>query len=145
VTTPLYEKRGRRYYLWGNGEHWDTQTDAMQAGTCRLVYCPEPGFYRYRYDVTLDTAAFLAAAEVARHAMEEAMHEKARSATAMSQAVPWTPEQKRLIQQFERDMNATGAFLPTHWLQSTPRDIAQAGIDAVRRVYEETAGRGEGD
>lgn len=139
MTTPLYEKVGRRYRIWGNGDTWDTQKDAMAVGTCRLIYCPEPGYYRYRYDVTPDTAAFLAAAEIARHAMEDAMHEKARSAEVMPRAQPWTPEQKHLIQQFERDMAATGAFLPTYWSSSSPGDIAEAGIDAVRKAHEQKA------
>ena len=56
MSEQLYVKRGRRYVPWGNGAHWDMDIDAMKVGTFRLIYCPEPGHYRYRYDVIPDTA-----------------------------------------------------------------------------------------
>lgn len=127
----LYIKRGRRYIPWGNGDHWDMDKDAMQAGTCRLIYCPEPGHYRYRYDVTPDSAAWVAAAMVAEHAMQQAI---ADHAIARPKPQSYTPEQQWLIEQFRRDMAAAGALVPDWWTHASAAEIAQAGVEAVRSL-----------
>ena len=134
--TTLYVKRGHRYQPWGNlEERW--YDDPMQAGTFRLVHCPAPGHYRTTHDVTPDTAAFLAAAELAAVAMEKAMQERAVASPQLS-SKHCTARQRRLIEQFRQDMAATGALVPSYWTHASARAIAQAGIDAVR----EAAGHG---
>lgn len=130
--TTLYVKKGRRYIPWGHlEENW--HQDPMPAGTFRLVHCVESGHCRTTHDVTPDTAAFLAAAEVAAMAMEEEMRQRAVALPQLGNT-PYTAEQRRLIEQFRADMAAAGALLPSYWTSSTAREIAQAGIDAVREV-----------
>jgi len=132
--TTLYVKKGRRYQPWGHLEkNW--HHDPMPIGTFRLVHCFAPGHYRTRSDVTPDTAAFLAAAELAAVAMEEAMRERAKAVPQPSET-PNTAEQRRLIEQFRQDMAATGALVPSYWTHASAREIAQAGIDAVRKAQE---------
>lgn len=133
MTTPLYTKHGRRYVLWGNleGRNW-SDGDLMAVGSFRLTHCVAPGHYRYTHDVTPDTAAFLAAAEVAQLEMEQAMAEAASSSP--SNGNTYTSQQQRIIERFRRDMAAAGALVPTWWNSSSAREIAQAGIDAVRRL-----------
>ena len=134
--TTLYEKRGRRYHVWGDHQEWHREGDILRVGQSRLVTCLEPGAYRYIYGVKPDAAAFVAAAQVAAHAMAEAMHEKAKYAPQAG-GTPHTPEQQKLIEKFRDDMAAAGALVPTYWMSSTASEIAQAGIDAVRRLTEE--------
>ncbi|MGL4651558.1 MAG: hypothetical protein ACRC1H_19280 [Caldilineaceae bacterium] len=128
--TTLYVKEGRRYVPWGNAEPWGS--DTMRVGTFRLTYCVGGGERRYRYDVRPDTAGFVAAAELCQHAMEQAMQ-----AAALSKPepvpVPYTAKQLELIDKFTADMAATGALCPQYWVTDTAREIAQAGVDAVRR------------
>jgi hypothetical protein len=134
--TTLYTKRGRRYIPWGHLEQdWHRDGDLMQIGTFRLVHCPAPGHYRTTHDVTPDTAAFLAAAEIAAAAMEQAIHDRAMYAPDLGNT-PYTAEQRRLIEQFRQDMAATGALIPSYWTSGTACAIARAGIDAVRRAQE---------
>jgi hypothetical protein len=105
MTEQLYVKKGRRYVPWGNTASWNSGNDAMKIGTFRLIHCPEPGYYRYRHDVTPDTAAFLAAAGLAQHAMEKAIHERAIATPLDSSiSVPHTPEQQAIIEKFRHDM-----------------------------------------
>lgn len=135
MTEPFYIKRGRRYVLWGNLADWNHDNDAMPVGTFRLIHCPEPGHYRTRHDVTPDTAAFLAAAMIAHHAMEEAMFAAAKATPRAPK--PKTSRQRELTEQFRNDMAAEGALLPTYWQHGTAWEIAQAGIEAVRNAHEE--------
>lgn len=136
--TTLYTKHGRRYRPWGHlEENWHRGGDPMQAGTFRLVHCVASGHYRTTHDVTPDTAAFLAAAEIAAVAMEQAMRQRAVALPQLGNK-PYTAKQRRLIEQFRQDMAATGALVPSYWTHASAREIAQAGIDAVR----EAAGHG---
>ena len=136
----LYIKRGRRYYVWGNalthGERFDH--DPMRVGRTRLTYCPRPGHLRYSYDVDPDHAAFLVAAEAARYAMEEAISEAARSRPMMV-GQQYTEQQMEIVNRFRREMAETGAMLPLHWTSSSAHEIAQAGIDAVRKAMQDVA------
>ena len=63
--TVLYIKKGKRYVPWGNLEDRSYFQDVMKVGTFQLVHCVESGHYRYRHNVTPDSAAFVAAAFVA--------------------------------------------------------------------------------
>lgn len=135
--TTLYVKKGHRYQPWGHLEQdWHRDGDLMPIGAFRLVHCPAPGHYRTTHDVTPDTAAFLAAAEVAAVAMEEAIRESA--AHRPGTTVQMTPQQQEILQRYRREMAAAGGSLPIWWQNSSAREIAQAGIDAVR----EAAGHG---
>jgi hypothetical protein len=128
--TNLYEKKGRRYHYWGNTESYAYMgEDVMRAGQHRLIYCPTNGERRMRYDVTPDTAAFLAAAQIAEVATEKALLEAAQARPMI--AILYTPEEKALIDKFQADMNAIGGLMPSHWAHSTASEIARAGIAAV--------------
>lgn len=127
--TVLYKKIGRRYVVWGDAKQWSY--DPMRAGQFRLTYCPRDGAGRYSYDVTPDTAGFVAAAEIAREAMESAIDEAAKS-KPKPPLVPYTKRQLAIIEKFRSDMAAAGAMVPHWWTTSSSRDIALAGVDAVR-------------
>jgi len=129
--TQLYEKRGRRYIPWGNGDRWDSDRDAMPIGGFRLIHCPAPGHYRYRHDVTPDRAAFAAAAMHCEHAMVEAMNTAAMARPGARGPVPYTAEQRAIIERFRRDMAAAGALVPEWWTSASAEDIARAGVEAV--------------
>lgn len=136
MSTHLYEKRGRRYIPWGNGDHWGSDRDAMQIGSFRLIHCPAPGHYRQRHDVAPDTAAFIAAVMVAQHAMEEAMNAAARAQPSVGPR-PYTAQQIAIIDRFRADMAAAGALVPSYWVHGTAAEIALAGIKAVERLAKE--------
>jgi len=85
------------------------------------------GMTCYEYEVKPDTAGFVAAATVSRAAMEDALRKAASYKSA--EPVPYTKRQLALIEQFKRDM---GMDYPRWWKETSARDIAQAGIDAVR-------------
>jgi hypothetical protein len=132
MKTALYEKVGRRYVPWGNAWSWDRDADLMQAGTFRMTACAGEGSYRYVYDVTPDTAGFVAAAEVARLAMEQAM-QAAAIGKPSGELTMYTKRQREIIDRFRAEMAAAGGLLPTMWEVTSARDIVQAGIDAARR------------
>ena len=72
----LYRKVGRRYVPVSD---WDLNAgDKMRVGTFRLTYCYADGGSRYWYEVTPDTAGFVAAAMVAHAAMEVAFVDAAK-------------------------------------------------------------------
>jgi hypothetical protein len=131
MKTALYEKVGRRYVPWGNAWSWDRDADQMKAGTFRLTFCAGEGSYRYTYDVAPDTAGFVAAAEVARVAMEAAMQAAAVDKPS-GELTMYTKRQREIIERFRTEMAAAGGLMPTWWEQGSARSIAQAGIDAVR-------------
>jgi len=137
----LYIKKGKRYHVWGNalthGERFDC--DPMRVGTFRLTYCPEPSHQRYSYDVKPDHAAFLAAAEIARFAMEEAITKAARFKPNTSGK--YTKQQKDIIERFRQEMADAGGLLPDYWHSGSPAEIAQAGIDAVAKAMANVAKR----
>jgi hypothetical protein len=129
----LYIKKGRRYIPWGNALSDGDKLDRnpMRAGSNRLTHCVANGHFRYTYDVNPDHAKFLAAADTAKDAMIDAI-------TGAAKAKPvgiekWTPEQQEIIKRFHEEMSQTGAFAPT-WLYPGAHEIAQAGIDAVRKA-----------
>lgn len=126
--TTLYTKTGRRYRVWGHAENFDCRL--MRAGQFVLVHCPADGSRRYRYDVTPDNAAFLAASAVAMNAMVEAMCK--RAVATPGNPVPYTAEQRAIIERFRAEMSAAGGLLPEWWLHASAEQIAQAGVDAVR-------------
>ncbi len=134
--TQLFEKRGRRYIPWGNGQIGWHDHDEMAIGEFRLIHCPAPGHYRQRGIVTPDRAAFLAAAEEAVQAMEEAMTAAAMARPQPAMGVLMTPQQMAIINRYRAEMAAAGAHFPHWWTNTSAADIARAGIEAVRQKLE---------
>lgn len=128
--TALYRKEGRRYVLdCDSTSAYDR--DMMRPGQFRLTYAYQDGGRRYKYDVTPDTASFLAASMLAREAMENAMN-KAAVAVKREDLKPYTKKQLEIIERFRAEMAAAGGLLPSWWGIPSSHDIAQAGIDAVK-------------
>ena len=134
-TTTLYVKKGRRYVPYGNVADWHHDGDRMQAGEFRLTHCVGDGSTRYYYNITPDNAAFLAAAGIARVAMEEAIREAAKFNP--KEAMPLTPQQQEIIQRFRDEMAAAGGLLPIYWTNGTAAEIAAAGVAAVQAAVGE--------
>ena len=82
-------------------------------------------FREYAYN----SAGFVAAATVAREAMEAAIRQAATYRPTSQKK--FTKRQLELIEQFKRDM---GMSYPLWWQESSADDIVRAGIDAVRGV-----------
>lgn len=123
----LYVKRGRRYEVFGNAE----QFDLMRAGQWRLTYCYRDGGRRFAYDVRPDSAGFVAAAQLAAVAMEEAIT-KAAAGTPDHASHEYTPAQLAALEKARADLMAAGLTLPTWWRMGSAHEIAQAVVDAVR-------------
>ncbi len=128
--TALYRKEGRRYVLDCDSTSAYNR-DFMKPGQFRLTYAYKDGGRRYEYDVAPDTAAFLAAAMVAREAMEDLMG-KAAVAVKREDLKPYTKKQLEVIERFRLEMHEAGGLLPSWWGIPSVYDIAQAGIDAVK-------------
>lgn len=127
--TALYTKQGRRYVLFGNFCYWNRHGDIMRAGEFRLTHCVGDGSTRYVYNVTPDSAAFLAACSIAQVAMEKAMGE---AAISKPEPMTYTAKQHEIIERFRQEMAATGSLVPACWRNSSAAEIAAAGIAAVR-------------
>lgn len=124
----LYVKRGRKYVpVYSRRDGWNDSSDLMRVGTCRLTYAYGDGARRYEYDVTPDTAGFVAACTIARHAMEQAITEAAKM-KPHEKLRPYTKRERELIAQFQRDM---GMVYPQWWAEGSAYDISRAAIDAV--------------
>lgn len=118
-------KPNGRYEPVGEAEHYDHIIMPPQGFT--LTHRKD-GVTQWEYAVRPDNASFVAAAMVSREAIEDAIR---RAATYRPQAArPYTKKQLACIEQFKRDM---GMAYPHYWTQTSARDIAQAGIDAVAK------------
>ena len=126
-TEILYEKVGRRYVPRWNV--WADSRDMMRPGQFRLTYAYGGGGYRYEYDVTPAIAAWVAAAMIARHAIEEAIREAAPAKPAMPRI--YTAKQMGIITRYRAEMAAAGGNLPEWWSVTSPQDIADAAIKAL--------------
>ena len=103
--------------------------DVMTAGQCRLEYVAEEGWHRYRYDVTPDTAAFIAAAMIAEAAMIEKISATARFTPCSK--TKYTKKQAAILKQHAAEMEEVGLMYPVWWSSNSAFQIARAGIDAV--------------
>jgi hypothetical protein len=103
----------------------------MMVGTFRLTYAYADGCRRYAYNVKPDTAGFVAASELARKAMEDAIQNTA-IADPSAKAVYYSKKQLEIIARFRAEMAADGALLPKSWQHKSAYDISLAAIDAVR-------------
>ena len=134
MTEALYRKvmRGKRvtYELAYNSANFDN--DLMRPGQFRLVHAYSDGSRRSEYDVTPDTAGFVAAASIARIAMEDAIREAARcAADAGSATRPYTKKELRIIEKYRNEMHAIGGDLPSWWQFASAHEISRAAIEAV--------------
>ena len=118
-----FRKVGRRYVPIVEAEKYDYVT--MPAEGFVLTH-RQDGCTRYEYEVKPDNAGFMAAAMVARAAMEDAIRQAATYRP--SAPVPYTKKQLACIEQFKRDM---GMVTTIWWQQTSAREIAQAGLDAI--------------
>ena len=129
-TETLYRKVGRRYVpAYSEGSSWDYDKDVMTAGTFRLTHAYSDGGRRYEYDVTPDTAGWVAAATLALHAMTEAIHERNRMTVATRQ--PLTKKQQAAVQRANAILEDAGIWAGYGWTSAAAHEVAQAGIDAV--------------
>lgn len=127
----LYRKVGRRYVPAYN-VHSAYDKDAMAVGTWRMVYAYEACGRRYHYNVKPDTASFEAACMLAREAMERAISEKAKASLQLGAFTPYTKRQLALIEEYRQRMTDAGIAVPNWWKHSSPHEISQAAIDAVK-------------
>lgn len=125
-TTPLYEKRGRKYVPVSARWYEDSNADQMPVGTFRLTYAYRNGGHRYEYDVTPATAPMVAAMMIARYSMEEAMREASKMRPSTPRA--YTKKQQALIAKFREEM---GGMMPSWWTEKTSYQISEAAIKAV--------------
>ncbi len=130
-TETLFRKVGRRYVPTYSLSEWHYDKDLMPVGSFLLVHAYGHGGRRYAYNVTPDTAGWVAAATLAVHAMTEAIH-KANQHTIASGA-PWTKKQQAAIAQANAILEAAGIWSGRGWTTAAAHDVAQAGIDAVRQ------------
>jgi hypothetical protein len=120
----FYRKVGRKYIPIGSGELYNY--DIKKPNGFILMYRKDCRT-AYEYEVKPDNASFVAAAMVARLAMEEAIHEAAKMGPKGG-LKPYTAKQRKIIKQFQSDMDGMS---PVYWSGKTSWEIAQAGIDAV--------------
>jgi hypothetical protein len=116
-------KPNGRYEPIVEAEKYDYVT--MPANGFTLTF-REDGCTRYEYAVKPDNAGFVAAAMVARAAMEDAIRQAATYRP--SAPIPYTKKQLKLIDKFKIEM---GMLYPTWWEQTSAREIVQAGLDAI--------------
>jgi hypothetical protein len=127
-TEPLYKKVGRKYIPVAARWYEEPRTDYLATGKFRLTYTYADGGRRWEYDVTPATAPMVAAMMLAKHAMSEAIKDKARSKPATPSTRPYNKRELALIKQFRLDM---GGMYPTWWLGTSCDEIASAAMQAV--------------
>jgi hypothetical protein len=130
-TETIFRKVGRKYVPAYSLSEWSYDKDMMPVGSFRLVHAYSDGGRRYAYEVTPDTAGWVAAATLAVHAMTEAIH-KANQLTIAS-GTPWTKKQQAAIAQANSILEAAGIWSGRGWTTAAAHDVAKAGIDAVRQ------------
>ena len=130
-TETLFRKVGRKYVPAYSLADWSYDKDLMPVGSFRLVHAYSDGGRRYAYEVTPDTAGWVAAATLAVHAMTEAIH-KANQHTIAS-GTPWTKKQQAAIAQANAILEAAGIWSGRGWTTAQAYVVAQAGIDAVKQ------------
>ena len=130
-TETLFRKVGRKYVPAYSLSEWSYDKDLMPVGSFRLVHAYSDGGRRYAYSVTPETAGWVAAATLAAHAMTEAIH-KANQFTVPSPK-PWTKKQQAAIAQANSILEAAGIWSGRGWTTAQAYDVAQAGVDAVKR------------
>jgi hypothetical protein len=124
----LYKKVGKKY-IPVRQTFGAYALPTMKLGSFVLTYAYTDGGQSYTYEVTPDTASFIAASKVAQKAMEEVIQEKCRY---VPERVKFTKKQQAIMEDFQNQMFKAGGNMPTWWTSASGYEIAQAGIDAVR-------------
>lgn len=131
----LYRKVGRKYVPAFNAESSTRYGyDMMKPGTFRLTYCYTDGGRRYNYDVTPDTASFVAAAEMFRYEMEQAVLEASKAVEQQDRnyATRYTKEQKQTIAKSRELLDSAGVTTPIWWEHRTGWDMSQHIIERMK-------------
>lgn len=126
MTETLYKKVGRKYVPVS--DRWDG-SDQMRVGSFRLTYCYTSGGRRYEYEVTPATASWVAAAMIAKVAMEDAI--RAKAVAKPHAAIAYTKRQQEIIQRFRTEMSEAGGLMPEWWDHASAYELSQAAIKAV--------------
>ena len=117
-------KPNGRYVPVAEAEKYDYQTMPPEGF---VLTHRKAGATHWEYAVRPDSAGFVAALMAARTAMEEAIRTAATLRPSGNHR--YTKKQLECIEKFKQDM---GMSYPIWWEQASARDIAQAGLDAVR-------------
>lgn len=129
-TRTMHGTRPRYTLAYSHIRDWHIH-DAMKVNTFRLVHALGSGGYRYHYDVTPDTAAFVAAASIAEKAMVDAMLDASKVQPSQDLS-KYTVKQLEAIRKARDIMEAAGCFV-SHWKHASANDIVRVGIDAVKK------------
>lgn len=129
----LYRKIGKRYIPAFNVER-SYDNDLMKPGTFRLTYCYTDCGRRYNYDVTPDTASFVAAAEMFRYEMEQAVLEASKAVEQQDRdySKRFTKEQKQVIAQCRDLLDKSGVTTPLWWQHRTGWDMSKHIIERMK-------------
>lgn len=129
MTETLYRKVGRKYVP--AEIRWNDDRDSMRVGTFRLTYAYREGGSRYSYDVRPDTAGFVAAAQMYRIEMEQALTE-ACIARPQEPLTPYTKRQQKVLDRHRKELAAVGLLWPIWWEHASVYAISQAAIDSMK-------------
>jgi predicted outer membrane protein len=129
----LYKKIGKRYIPTFNVER-SYDNDLMKPGTFRLTYCYTDCGRRYNYDVTPDTASFVAAAEMFRYEMEQAVLEASKAVEQQDKdySKRYTKEQKQVIAQCRDLLDKSGVTTPLWWQHRSGWDMSKHIIERMK-------------
>jgi hypothetical protein len=125
----LYKKVGKKYVPQSRVFDFE---HAMPVGSFMLVYAHTDGSKQYEYEVTPDTSSFVAAAMVARKAIEDVIRDKSEYKPDPVHVKKFTKKQADIVIDFRKAMREVGGNMPTWWTQSSSHEISKAAIDAVR-------------
>lgn len=123
----LYKKIGRKYIPQSRVFDFE---HAMPVGSFMLVYAYTDGGKQYEYSVTPDTASFVAAAMIAKKAMQEAIQNK--SEYKPIRPAKWTKKQAEIMDEYQYKMRLAGGTFPIWWGASSSHELADAAINAVK-------------
>lgn len=124
----LYKKVGRKYVPQSRVFDFE---HAMPVGSFMLVYAYADGGKQYEYEVKPDTASFIAAALVAKKAMQEVIREKSEFKPDV-RSIHWTKKQAAILEEYRKKMREAGGTMPSWWSASSSTELADAAIEAVR-------------
>lgn len=129
----LYRKiqQGKRvkYELAYSAKSWDAP-DLMKPGTFRMTYAYSEGGRRYEWDVTPDTASFVAASMLFKEAMENAI--KAKVIATPQGTSMYNKKQLAALEKCKQIMVEANMLLPTHWTHTSAWELSEAAVNAIR-------------
>jgi hypothetical protein len=104
----LYKKVGRKYVPQSHVFDFE---HAMPVGSFMLVYAYTDGGRQYEYAVTPDTASFVAAAMVAKKAIEQVIRDKSEYKPQFETF--FTKKQQKILIEYREKMRDAGGNMPT--------------------------------